>query len=326
MAFSPDGRIFVTERPGRIRVVKNGQLQAEPWMLLEVAAVGEGGLMGLALDPAFAENRYVYVAHTYRAAGGQLRERLLRLREDPVTGRGAVDRVLLDNVPANSIHDGGRVKFGPDGKLYWTMGDAGNPPSAQELASLTGKIMRLNPDGSIPEDNPFPGSAVYSYGHRNPQGLAWQAGTGRLYATEHGPSGGAFGVGNDEVNYVERGRNYGWPLIQGDQSREGMVVPVKHSGRAETWAPSGATFVSGGRWDGSLLFVGLRGETLYRLLPDRADPSRTLAFEKYFAGRFGRLRDVAQGPDGSLYILTNNRDGRGSPRQGDDRILRLALP
>lgn len=319
MAFAPDGRIFVSERPGRIRIVKDGQLQTEPWLTLDVAAVGEGGLLGLELDPAFAQNRFVYVAYTYRTPGGELKNRLVRLREDPGTGKGVMDKVLLENVSADSIHDGGRVKFGPGGKLYWTVGDAGNPQSSQDLSSLNGKILRVNPDGSIPEDNPFPGSPVYSYGHRNPQGLAWQPGTVRLYATEHGPSR------QDEVNYVEPGKNYGWPVIHGNETNEGMENPVVQSGQSETWAPSGAAFVFGGPWDNSMLFAGLRGETLYRLVFDQTDPRKVLSFERYYTGQFGRLRDVVQGPDDNLYILTNNRDGRGSPRQGDDRILRLSL-
>ena len=131
-------------------------------------------MLGLALDPQFAQNRYVYVAYTDRSPEGGLRNRLVRLREDPATGKGVMDKVLIDNVPANTNHDGGRVKFGPDGKLYWTMGDAGNMPSAQDLKTLSGKILRINSDGNIPADNPIPGSPIYSYGHRNPQGLAWQ--------------------------------------------------------------------------------------------------------------------------------------------------------
>ncbi len=318
MAFAPDGRIFVTERPGRIRVIQNGQLQAEPWMTLDVAAVGEGGLLGLALDPSFAENHYIYATYTYRNATGDLRNRLVRLRQETTTGKGVLDKVLLNDVGAGSIHDGGRVRFGPDGKLYWTIGDAGNASSAQDVSSRNGKVLRLNPDGSIPGDNPFPGSPVYSYGHRNPEGLAWQPGTGRLYETEHGSSA------TDEVNYVDAGKNYGWPDVRGDQSQPGMVSPIVHSG-SETWAPSGAAFVSGGPWDGSFLFAGLRGETLYRLVLDQADPRRVVSFEKYLSGQYGRLRDVVQGPDGALYVLTNNTDGRGSPRAGDDRILRITF-
>ena len=322
--FAPDGKIFITERPGRIRVVVGGRLLPEPWTTLEVAAVGEAGLMGLALDPQFGQNRFVYVAYTYRAANGRLQNRLVRLREDPKTGKGGLDKVLTDNLAGSNNHDGGRVKFGPDGKLYWTTGDAQTTRFAQNLSSLNGKILRLNPDGSIPGDNPFPNSYVYSYGHRNPQGLAWQPKTGRLYSTEHGPSGFQ-GCCRDELNYIEPGKNYGWPEIRGDETREGMVSPVINAGTSETWAPAGATFVSRGPWAGSLLFTGLRGQTLYRVVLDSNDPRKVATFERLLYRQFGRLRDITEGPDGNLYLLTSNRDGRGSPKDDDDRVIRLSF-
>ncbi|MCU0501286.1 MAG: PQQ-dependent sugar dehydrogenase [Anaerolineae bacterium] len=324
IAFAPDGRIFITERAGRIRVIKDGKLLAEPWMTLDVNETGEAGLLGLALDPEFAKNRYVYVAYTDRSPEGGLRNRLVRLREDPATGKGVMDKVLIDNVPANTYHDGGRVKFGPDGKLYWTMGDAGNMPSAQDLKTFSGKILRLNPDGNIPADNPIAGSPIYSYGHRNPQGLAWQPETKRLYATEHGPSGEK-GCCQDEVNLIESGKNYGWPTITGDQKRAGMVSPVIQSTTSETWAPTGATFVTSGPWRGALLFTGLRGQTLYRLTLDPVDPAKTKGLDRLFAGQYGRLRDVAEGPDGAIYILTSNGDGRGNLPPDGDRVLRLTF-
>jgi glucose/arabinose dehydrogenase len=305
-------------------VIKDGKLVAEPWMTLGVSEAGEAGLLGLALDPQFAQNRYVYVAYTDPSPEGGLRNRLVRLREDPATGTGLMDRVLIDNVPANTNHDGGRVKFGPDGKLYWTMGDAQNMAAAQDLQTLSGKILRINPDGNIPSDNPIPGSPIYSYGHRNPQGLAWQPGTKRLYATEHGPSGEK-GCCQDEVNLIEPGKNYGWPVITGNQKKAGMVSPVIESTTSETWAPSGATFVTSGPWQGSLLFAGLRGQTLYRLTLDPADPSKTMGLERLFAGQYGRLRDVAEGPDGAIYILTSNGDGRGNLPPDGDRVLRLTF-
>jgi glucose/arabinose dehydrogenase len=323
IAFAPDGRIFVTERPGRIRVIQ-GKLRAEPWMGLDAANVSEAGLLGLAPDPEFSSNHFVYVAYTYRTANGKLQNKLVRLAEDPKTGRGFLDKVLIDNVAGNVNHDGGRVKFGPDGKLYWTLGDTLTTRYAQNLKSLNGKILRLNPDGSIPADNPFPNSYVYSYGHRNPQGLAWQPGTRRLYATEHGPSGFQ-GCCRDELNYVEPGKNYGWPEIRGDEVKEGMVSPVISSGTGETWAPTGATFVSHGPWAGSLLFTGLRGETLYRVTIDANDPRKAILQERLFYRQFGRLRDVAESPDGNLYLLTSNRDGRGSPNAEDDRVIRLVF-
>jgi glucose/arabinose dehydrogenase len=320
----PDGRIFVTERPGRIRVIERGQLRSEPWIVLEVATVGESGLMGLALDPHFADNHFAYAAYTYRASNGRLLNRLVRLSDNPKAGKGRLDKVLIDNVAGSNNHDGGRVKFGPDGKLYWTTGDAQTTRFAQSLTSLNGKILRLNADGSIPADNPFPNSYVYSYGHRNPQGLAWQPGTKRLYSTEHGPSGFQ-GCCRDELNYIEPGKNYGWPTIRGDETREGMVSPVIQSGISETWAPTGATFVTRGPWDGSLLFTGLRGQTLYRVVIDAHDPRKAVIQERLFSRQFGRLRDIAEGPDGNLYLLTSNRDGRGSPKEDDDRVIRLSF-
>jgi glucose/arabinose dehydrogenase len=324
LAFAPDGRIFITERPGRIRIVKNGQLQAEPWMTLDVAEAGEGGLLGLALDPQFAQNHFVYVAYTYRANSGRLQNRLVRLRDDPASDKGGTDKVLLDGVLGNSNHDGGRVKFGPDGKLYWTTGDAQNGNLAQDLSALNGKILRLNPDGSIPNDNPFPNSPVYSYGHRNPEGLAWQPGTGRLYETEHGPSG-VPSCCLDEVNLIEPGKNYGWPVIMGNQTHAGMISPILQSGNNTTWAPSGAAFITRGPWAGSLFFAGLRGQSLYWLILDPDDPRKVIHFEPLLVGQFGRLRGVVEGPDGALYITTSNRDGRGNPAPDDDRVIRLAL-
>ncbi|MBI2908084.1 MAG: PQQ-dependent sugar dehydrogenase [Chloroflexi bacterium] len=318
IAFAPDGRIFLTERPGRIRTVKDGRLEPDPWMTLNVAGMNEAGLQGIALDPKFAANRFVYAAYTYRADDGRLQNRLVRLRDDPATGKGSLDRVLLDGIAGAIFHDGGRVKFGPDGKLYWTTGDAADEALAQDLSSLNGKVLRLNADGTIPSDNPFPNSAVYSYGHRNPQGLAWEPGTGRLYETEHGPSA------RDEVNYIEPGANYGWPVITGDEMRPGMVSPIANSG-SETWAPSGATFVTGGPWAGSFLFTGLRGQALFRLTPDRTDPRKATAWERLLFGQHGRLRDVVEGPDGALYLLTNNRDGQGTPQPGDDKLLKLTV-
>jgi glucose/arabinose dehydrogenase len=318
-----EGRFFTTERAGRIRIIKDGILQAEPWMTLPVTEVGEAGLLGLALDPQFSQNHFVYVAYSYRD-GIRLLNRLVRLREDS-NGKGIMDKVLIDGVSANVIHDGGRVKFGPDGKLYWTMGEANDRPVAQDVKALNGKILRLNTDGSIPGDNPFPNSYVYSYGHRNPQGLAWQPGTNRLYETEHGPSGVAPDCCRDEVNLIEPGKNYGWPEITGDQTRAGIISPILQSGNNTTWAPSGATFVTQGSWAGSLLFAGLRGESLYRLTLDKNDPRKVVSFERLLQNEYGRLRDVYETPDGAIYVLTNNRDGRGQPSGDDDRILKLTF-
>lgn len=321
LAFAPDGRIFLTERPGRIRVIEGGQLRPEPVATLPVAAIGEGGLMGLALDPNFTQNGYLYVMYTYRA-GTALRNRISRLT---LRGQTAGEEVvLIEDIPGAGIHNGGRLAFGPDGKLYATTGDATQRDRAQRLDSLAGKILRLNPDGSVPADNPFPGSYVYSYGHRNPQGLAWHPTTGQLYSTEHGPSGEMGLCCQDELNLIQPGANYGWPVVTDAPGDPRFVDPILHSGDA-TWAPAGMDFVTGERlapWRGHLFFGALRGQHLHHVVlgPD----GRTVVFhEELFRGEFGRIREVKMGPDGALYFTTSNRDGRGQPRPGDDRILRI---
>ena len=315
-AFAPDGRLFINERGGRISTWRAGRLSA--WAELPVQETGEGGLLGLALDPGFESNGFVYVMYTYRGENG-LANRIARLRDS--AGRGTGEKIILDGIPAGNNHDGGRLAFGPDGKLYATTGDSYREDLAQDPASPAGKILRLERDGSAPADNPFPGSRVYSLGHRNPQGLAWQPGSGRLYATEHGPSGFQ-GSGQDEVNLIAAGKNYGWPRIRGDERAAGLEAPLVHSGRGATWAPGGAAFPVGGPWAGSLVFAGLRGRSLYRI--ELASDGSAGRLEALFAGSYGRLRDVVAGPDGALYLLTSNRDGRGSPAAGDDRVLRLS--
>ncbi|MBI4635530.1 MAG: PQQ-dependent sugar dehydrogenase [Candidatus Rokubacteria bacterium] len=309
LAWAPDGRLFVSERPGRIRVVRDGRLEPEPVATLAVAAVGEGGLMGLALDPAFAETGHLYACHT-ASRGGRLVNRVVRLTLRG--GKAGREQVLLDDLPGARFHDGCRLKFGGDGKLYVTTGDAGEPRLAQRLDSLAGKILRLNRDGTVPGDNPFPGSAVYSLGHRNPQGLAWDR-AGRLWAAEHGPSG--FPWGHDEVNVILPGGNYGWPDVYGKAGDARFVDPVVESG-GDTWAPSGIAILGG-----ELFVTALRGARLLRL---RLGADATLAGVAALLERtHGRLRDVVVGPDGALYVTTSNRDGRGAPAPDDDRILRV---
>lgn len=318
LAFTNDNRIFVTERTGRLRVILNGALQETPVATIsDVAPEGEGGLLGLALDPNFSDNGWLYLYYTYRA-DGELRNRVVRYMEENNQLKTETRQILVDGIPGSSVHNGGRIVFGPDGKLYITTGDAAEQSLAQDTSSLAGKILRIDADGSIPDDNPFAGSPVYSYGHRNPQGIAWQPGTGRLYETEHGPTG------NDEVNLIEPGKNYGWPVVQDGDHTDPYVAPLTYYPTAI--APSGASFYDSPaipQWRGSMLFATLRGTHLHRITIDPNDPRHITSEEVLYNGQYGRLREVAQGPDGALYVTTNNRDGRGSPIQGDDRILRI---
>ena len=226
----------------------------------------------------------------YKFEGGELSERL----------------VVLDGILGSSNHDGGRIAFGPDYYLYIGTGDAENQKLAQDTKSLNGKILRVTEDGAMPSGNPF-GNAVYSYGHRNVQGLAWDE-KGQLWATEHGPSG--LQTGFDELNRIEKGKNYGWP-DRADRQKEGTEKPVVHSGE-DTWAPSGAVF-----YNDSVLFAGLAGEAIYQYKISSSQ------LTTHFKGEFGRIRMITRGPDGQFYILTNNTDGRGNPKDGDDKLIRL---
>ena len=270
MAFAPDGRMFLTERPGRVRVFERGQVLAAPALVLtDVAAVGEGGLLGIAVHPDFATNHFVFLAYTARLAGGSRETRVVRYRE--VGNTLGEPAVILDRVGAADIHDGARVKFGPDRKLYVTMGDTAAPPTAQDLGTLTGKILRLNDDGSVPGDNPFAGSPIFSYGHRNPQGLDWHPVTGEPWGSEHGQTG------NDEINRLQPGHNYGWPVIEADQTRAGMETPILFF--SPSIAPSGASFYTG------TAIAGFRAEPVRRRAGRAAPAPRPLRSERSEPGR-----------------------------------------
>ncbi len=315
IAFSPDGRIFVTERIGQLRVIENGNLNPEPIKILHVGGF-EGGLLGIALDPNFEENHHIYLYFTYNDFLSTF-NKLSRFTESD--NKLSDEKVLLDKIPGGPIHDGGRIKFGPDSTLYITTGEAGNPGLAQDLDSLGGKILRINSDGTIPDDNPFANSPVFSFGHRNPQGLDWDPETGKLVISEHGSRA------HDEVNVIESGKNYGWPDIVGDEKKLGLISPLLHTGD-ETWAPSGATFYNSDNipeWENMYFIATLRGNHL-RMLDLDLNSNQVLSSEALFS-EFGRLRDASMGLDGNLYILTSNRDGRGSPASNDDRIFRIVL-
>ena len=321
IVFSSADRILITERGGMIREIVGGELNAEPLLVFEdISARGESGLMGLTVDSQYAENQYLYACYTYAGSDGNA-NKVVRLKDE---GDSVVlDAVVLDPLPAANNHAGCRVRFGPDGKLYITNGDALEPSSAQDLNSLAGKILRVNPDGSIPEDNPFRGSPVWSYGHRNPQGIDWQPDSGRMYSTEHGPSGFDGPQGGDEINLIQAGGNYGWPLVSHDEKREGTFAPVIQFTPAE--APASLSFYSSDvlpMFTGSLFFGALRGEGLVRIVLSESDPNEVVSVEKIISD-IGRVRDVVQGPDGFIYFSTSNRDGRGRAREGDDHIYRI---
>ncbi|WP_077248171.1 PQQ-dependent sugar dehydrogenase [Bacillus sp. FJAT-27986] len=314
MVIADDGRIFFTERPGQIREIRNGKVREEPLLSLPAPFIseGEGGLLGLALDPDFQTNHFMYTYHSYEE-NEKIKNRVLRLLVDDNQAR--IDKVILDGIVGDTNHNGGRIKIGPDGMLYITAGDRYEPDLAQDRTSMGGKIFRIHPDGSIPDDNPIKGSPVYSYGHRNPQGLAWHPVTGDLFSSEHGQSA------HDEINLIEAGKNYGWPIIQGDESKEGMETPIAQSA-TETWAPSGMTFVSKGEWKNQLLVANLRGMQVLKVELDELG-KQVKRIESLFKDEYGRIRNIIEAPDGSLYMMTNNRDGRGNPSDKDDRIIRL---
>lgn len=303
LAFLPGGDMLVTERGGRLLRIGAGKTPIE---VHGVIHLGEGGLLGLALDPDFAQNSHIYLYLTTL----QDTVPINHVERYTLNGTTLSERtVILSGIAAANNHDGGRIAFGPDGMLYVTTGDAGNSDAAQDTQSLSGKILRINRDGSLPVNNPF-GNEVYSYGHRNVQGIAWDD-RGHLWATDHGRSGILSGY--DEVNKIVSGGNYGWPTIQGDETEVGMISPQLHSGPSDTWAPSGMTYLHG-----HLIFAGLRGEALY--VTDSTAGTAT-RLTKYLSSMYGRLRTVTVGPDGMLYILTNNRDSRGDPVPEDDRII-----
>jgi glucose/arabinose dehydrogenase len=303
-----EGRYLVPERPGNLVLVEDGEQHVvEEFDELEDPFLGEGGLLGVAVHPNFEETNWIYVYQTVDRESVQNTVRRFEL--DTESYELHDETVIIDGIPSDRIHNGGRITFGPDGYLYITTGDSNDPDLAQDRDSLAGKILRLNDDGSIPADNPFD-NPVYSYGHRNPQGLAWE--DGRLWATEHGSSA------RDELNVIDAGGNYGWPTITGTQNGSGMESPVFTSGQYETWAPAGVA-----AHEDSVFFAGLRGERLYEAT---VDGESVVSFVAHFAGDFGRIRAVTLGPDGEyLYLTTSNTDGRGVERDGDDRLIRIPL-
>lgn len=330
IVFAPDGRMFFTERPGRVRVIENGKLREKPFFSIpDIELSGESGLMGMTLHPNFAENRFIYLAYAYQDAAKEQNVRVVRYRD---SGETLVEpKTIIEAIPASKYHAGTRLKFGPDAKLYITTGDATKQKRAQDLSSINGKTLRLNDDGTIPADNPFVNQKnarpeIWTYGHRNAQGMDFQPETGLMFQTEHGPSiidGVSLfkRTGGDEVNIVERGKNYGWDKISHSMTKAGMETPIIEFSPAI--APGSGMFYRGAlfpEFKNNFFFGALKGEMIVRLVMDgRKIVSRDNLVEK----QYGRIREVAEAPDGSIYFSTSNRDGRGNATKNDDRILRI---
>lgn len=295
--FLPDGSMIFTERSGKVSILSKDELKVVG--NIAVSERSESGLLGIAVDPEFIENRFVYLYYTHEKGNRVSRFVLNKILED--------EFILLDNIPSARFHDGGRIKFGLDGKLYITTGDATIPSSAQDINSLAGKILRMNKNGAIPDDNPF-GNYAYSYGHRNPQGIVWHPISGDLYASEHGPTR------NDEVNIIVKGRNYGWPYVECNEISDTYINPIRCYAEF-TLAPSGIAF-----YKNDLYVAGLRGTQLRRIVFD--EDYKTIISEEELFNDLGRIREVVE-HNGYLYIATSNKDGRGIPRLNDDKIIRI---
>jgi len=306
IVFLPDQSLLVTQRSGELLHIDQ---EVKTIQKIEgVKHIGEGGLLGLTLHPDFAKNHWLYLYLTSINNGRTIN----RVERYTYENQALINRtIILDNIPGASNHDGGRLAFSPEGYLYITTGDAQNPESAQDKASLSGKILRLKDSGEIPEDNPFK-NAVYSYGHRNPQGLTWDN-SEQLWATEHGPSG--TNTGYDELNRIVKGGNYGWPLVYGEDTAPNTISPIIQSGSEETWAPASLAFLND-----KLYFTGLRGEALFEFDP------KTNKLTPHYYQEFGRLRAVTLHPNGTLLLSTSNLDGRGQSFPNDDKIIKVTLP
>lgn len=317
----PDGRIIFTQRNGIVKIIENNTLLNTDVINLgeTVSKKGEGGLLGIAVDPDFLSNKFIYLYFTFEE-NSQLKNRLVRY-EEKERNTFKENQILINNIPGGVNHNGGVLAFGPDKKLYVGVGERYETSAAQDLNDLGGKILRLNNDGTIPADNPFENSYIWSYGHRNPQGLAWSTDGKVMYSTEHGPSGSQ-GCCKDEINIIQKGKNYGWPEITGDEIKDGMVSPAWFSGENMTWAPGDIEYISKGKMKDNLIFTGLRGQALYKATLDSSNPDKITKVEEIYKD-FGRLRAVIQLSNGDILFSTSNKDGRGKPADGDDKIIRV---
>jgi glucose/arabinose dehydrogenase len=323
ISFTSPDRMLVTERSGAIREIINGKVNPKPLVTFpEASTISEEGLMGLAVDPDYQTNKYLYVCLAY-TKNDKATDRVQRLVDNGTDIKK--DKILMDDIPAAMFHAGCRVKFGPDKMLYITTGDATNKQQAQDKNSLGGKILRINSDGTFPQDNPFPNSPVYSFGHRNPQGIDWHPPTQTLFETEHGPSGNDGPGGGDEVNLIKKGENYGWPIVSHEKSQAGLISPKIVYTPAV--APASGMFYKSDKipqFTNNFFFGMLRGEGIMRVVVDDTNPEQIISYEKLPDINYGRIRDIAEGPDGAIYFSTSNRDGRGKVRAADDKIYKIS--
>lgn len=320
ICFIEEDYFLFTERPGNLCLKEGGKMRRILSLNVEARKGDEGGLLGTTISPTFKKDDLIYLYYTYRNDGVWNRVSSFEFRN----GDPSNEEIVLDKIPGGRVHNGGRIRFGPDQKLYVTTGETWKSHLAQDLNSLGGKILRLNQDGTVPDDNPFKNSFVYSYGNRNAQGITWHPKSRCLYASEHGPSGENGWYAHDEVNLITPGGNYGWPKVIGYSDEPDLISPIYQTGD-DTWAPSGASFCSGRvypEWRNALLVACLRGRSL-KAIHLNEDGESIMQIESYYDGVLGRLRDVVESPGGFLYICTSNKDGRGSPRKGDDYILKI---
>ncbi len=322
--FLPNGDALVAQRKGNIVRIPAGTRQQETiFEVTDINPIGDAGLMGMALHPDFDQQPYIYIMYTYGKGKDDLTSKVIRLTYDGSSLQ--TDRDIMDGIPAHAIHLGGRISFGPDKMLYIGTGDLGQPFTAQDLNSLASKILRITPEGEIPVDNPYPNSPVYSYGHRVVQGFAWHPDTNTMFNSEHGPSGAAVEGEvryRDEVNIVQKGKNYGWPVVVGAPGMDQFEDPIL-MWNEEAFPPAGMVF-----YNDELFLTSLGGQALLRIIFEDHENFKVEKTERWFSsdiseGIFGRLRDIVIGPDGHLYVCTSNTDGRAETRPGDDKILRL---
>jgi len=356
MAFLPDGRILVTERPGRVRTVTPGEgLHPDPWATLEVHAVAEAGLLGIDLAPDFQSSGEVYLHGTFQDVPQSLVPRLLASlqrriasRSNPdagtawenrvvrLTDRGGVGvypRVIVDQLPSGPVHAGGALRFGPDGLLYLSLGDGASSEWASDWSSLRGKILRFDRSGEPARGNPLPDSPTFAVGLRNPQGLAWDLESGVLFAPDHGPTGMPHEgrrSDHDELNQIVAGGDYGWDAVAGMWSGEGIMPPLAEW--VPAIAPAGIAILNDpmSLWHRNIFLTGLVSQQLVRVVlsqtPGASGLHTATCTESLLTEEYGRLRAIRTGPDGSLYFTTSNRDQRGSPRITDDLLLRIIPP